>query len=1070
MIPNTKHRELQSRGVQEQGNFGISKQDEGHLMTILRDTLYSDKVLAVLREYSSNAWDAHREAGKPTLPIKITMPTDMEPTLSIRDWGLGLSPVDVFEVFTQYGASTKRDNDNAVGMLGIGCLLKGQPIVTVMGMKPIEEVKVGDLVLTHRNRYRRVTELMRRPHKGPAYKVWLSQTTDPLILTANHPILVSDHLGNTRWSKPGDIKTGYRSKKKGIEAWNTYATLPATIESTVQHLHTLAFLGSEYSFENGVCHKRTAHATRWVNKKATRTTSWPSFPERLSLDEELGWLLGLYAAEGSASTKQVVISLNITEKDIAARFTHGMRKYFGVDFKWYERPAKTLLELVAHHTPLAHLLSQLCGSGAKYKSVPWPVMMGPDEVRRGFLRGVFDGDGSSTRSRFVFGVASPTLAWGVRTLMATTEDKWGTVGTMEEYSRWSIHYDRESAWSYSHRKGDYLLRPIVKTEEFELEAEVFNFSVEDDESYVSDFILHNSKSGFAYSDSFTIISWHNGMKSMYVAVLDKSEKGVINLLHSESCGDETGIEIQIAIRSEDIQEFVRTARKLFRHYEPRPDINIELPPIPGIEASLTHGMIYQRHERGNGWVAVMGCVPYHINLDQLRDFENGIPRYLKDLSGALRFGIGEVHINASREELKYSTPTKRALVEKFNLLTEEFVGQMVRTIEAKDLNLWQKRMQYRELGDMNLPVPEEYKNLSEGFVKLDPAPASFFLTHGVKATATCNGISIKEDSRVVLRDTHKPIVGYGLLGSDFVVRRVKNSPWSTINDELTAALEKAGLTGIPILKLSELEWSPPTRTSSGKTINPKHMVRSFRLVSDHRRYSSPWSACWAVEERTPTDEDVYVVIKAFKTEGWHFFDSYRTVAVVAQAFSEVMPPIYGYKTTEHKPVVVEDLVGTEFRAWRAGFLKKLLARPEVAAHLEHKRYLAHFDTSYYRYHRLDLRTRMKVTADLGLDHPIVQFINKACESRKYFDNLCNSTLGTALDLLTTETPKDDLPSPAYLAYDALKKMYPLLLLPDTGLHSLWDDHSNSWIEYVHLIDNTRRRQEHDQHSRLHPHA
>lgn len=29
-------------------------------MTILRDTLYSDKVLAVIREYSANAWDAAR--------------------------------------------------------------------------------------------------------------------------------------------------------------------------------------------------------------------------------------------------------------------------------------------------------------------------------------------------------------------------------------------------------------------------------------------------------------------------------------------------------------------------------------------------------------------------------------------------------------------------------------------------------------------------------------------------------------------------------------------------------------------------------------------------------------------------------------------------------------------------------------------------------------------------------------------------------------------------------------------------------------------------------------------------
>ena len=296
MIPNTKHRALASSGVAATGEFGISRGDESHIMTILRDTLYSDKILAVLREYSSNAWDAHRAVGKNTLPIKITLPTEMTPTLSIRDWGPGLSANEVFNIYTQYGASTKRDSDKEVGMLGIGCLLKGQPIVTVMGVKPIEEVQVGDLVLTHRNRYRRVTEIMRRPHKGTAYRVWLSQSPNPLILTANHPILVGDHQGNLQWKQPGDIQTGYRTKKKGIEAWNSYAVLPAAIETTAQHLHTLAFLGAGYSFENGCCTKRrnisyrghkqgVAHKT---DSCTTRTTSWPNFPERLELDEELG--------------------------------------------------------------------------------------------------------------------------------------------------------------------------------------------------------------------------------------------------------------------------------------------------------------------------------------------------------------------------------------------------------------------------------------------------------------------------------------------------------------------------------------------------------------------------------------------------------------------------------------------------------------------------------------------------------------------------------------------------------------------------------------------------------------
>src|SRR4029077_7352887 len=100
--------------------FGISAADSAHIMTILRDTLYSDKILAIMREYGANAWDANREAGRGQEPIEVTIPARGAPTLVIRDHGPGLSRDDIKKVYTQYGASTKRDSDLAVGMLGIG--------------------------------------------------------------------------------------------------------------------------------------------------------------------------------------------------------------------------------------------------------------------------------------------------------------------------------------------------------------------------------------------------------------------------------------------------------------------------------------------------------------------------------------------------------------------------------------------------------------------------------------------------------------------------------------------------------------------------------------------------------------------------------------------------------------------------------------------------------------------------------------------------------------------------------------------------------------------------------------
>lgn len=89
-----------------------------HIMSVLTD-LYSDPELAVLREYSTNAADSHIAAGQ-TRPIEITLPGD-DMLLKIKDFGLGLSVDDITNVYSKYGASTKRGTNDQQGMLGLGC-------------------------------------------------------------------------------------------------------------------------------------------------------------------------------------------------------------------------------------------------------------------------------------------------------------------------------------------------------------------------------------------------------------------------------------------------------------------------------------------------------------------------------------------------------------------------------------------------------------------------------------------------------------------------------------------------------------------------------------------------------------------------------------------------------------------------------------------------------------------------------------------------------------------------------------------------------------------------------------
>lgn len=90
-----------------------------HIMSVLTD-LYSNPELAIIREYSTNAFDAHVEAGV-TRPIEVTLPSSLNFNLTIRDYGNGLDIEDIYNIYSKYGASTKRDTDDQVGMLGLGC-------------------------------------------------------------------------------------------------------------------------------------------------------------------------------------------------------------------------------------------------------------------------------------------------------------------------------------------------------------------------------------------------------------------------------------------------------------------------------------------------------------------------------------------------------------------------------------------------------------------------------------------------------------------------------------------------------------------------------------------------------------------------------------------------------------------------------------------------------------------------------------------------------------------------------------------------------------------------------------
>lgn len=109
---------VETSGDLEEQFFSI--QDQGMIFDILRNKMYSNPILAICREISCNARDAHREVGNEEIPVQIVLPNNLEPTYKIRDFGPGISPSRMSNIFIKYTASTKRSDNLQTGGFGLG--------------------------------------------------------------------------------------------------------------------------------------------------------------------------------------------------------------------------------------------------------------------------------------------------------------------------------------------------------------------------------------------------------------------------------------------------------------------------------------------------------------------------------------------------------------------------------------------------------------------------------------------------------------------------------------------------------------------------------------------------------------------------------------------------------------------------------------------------------------------------------------------------------------------------------------------------------------------------------------
>lgn len=201
-----------------------------------------------------------------------------------------------------------------------------------------------------------------------------------------------------------------------------------------------------------------------------------------------------------------------------------------------------------------------------------------------------------------------------------------------------------------------------------------------------------AKSPFAYTDQFNIVTINNGIKYVYTAGLDESEKGKIILISENKINKKSGTEIHIPIKNdEDKQSFIKEIKKYIYFWSIKPKImgfNFELSELDfNIEKENNKYSIisvngYNPFE-SNSYsetpiISIIDGIPYKINIENIgvsvsNTYNNNyfISNNNKNYIICLKFKIGELSLTANRENLHYDENTKRKILNRLVYLHQK---------------------------------------------------------------------------------------------------------------------------------------------------------------------------------------------------------------------------------------------------------------------------------------------------------------------------------------------------------------------------------------------------------------
>jgi hypothetical protein len=373
------------------------------------------------------------------------------------------------------------------------CLLPETMIQTDFGLKPISQIKTGDMVLTHKGRFRKVTETMSRFYSGDVYELQNGAVSRlfPTYATPEHPVFMrhvssptgGPHLTDFRLVNAIDIKPKYSRYSRDV---SVYPRLSDTIIPKGNVLPEL---------ETMICNSETMTV--------------------------IGWYLaeGYVTKSDSRGYHKITFCLGFSEKEmefakqiVSASSSIGLR---AIIYK-----PKIGIRVVIHNVIFAKWIVKTFGTGASKKLLPLWIRLLPKDLLEPLIFAWSKGDGWYQKKKgsdtWKITTVSENLAVGLRDIAI----KCGYMATINNHKLNTIIYGRKinakKAYTvifHETRKHARTVMSDINNIYFRIQdslirqykGTVFNLEVEEDNSYcTASFSLHNCIVPVLEGDTFTL--------------------------------------------------------------------------------------------------------------------------------------------------------------------------------------------------------------------------------------------------------------------------------------------------------------------------------------------------------------------------------------------------------------------------------------------------------------------------------------------------------------------------------------------------------------------------------------